>query len=59
MKEAVEGVTTHANEESFLLGRSLLLFIKTCFGTHSNQSRQYFSFDINKKLGNLQYDGIT
>jgi len=42
VKEAVEGVTTHANEESFLLGRSLLLFMKSCTGTHSNQSRQYF-----------------
>lgn len=50
MKEAVEGVTTHANKESFLLGRSLLLFMKTCTRTHSNQSRQYFSFDVNNKV---------
>lgn len=49
MKEAEEGVTTHANKESFLLGRSLLLFMKTCTRTHSNQSRQYFSSDINNE----------
>lgn len=42
VKEAVEGVTTHANKESFLLGRSLLLFMKTCTRTHTRADNIFF-----------------